>query len=55
MSDKGLYLKFIIEQKTEFGQNIIIKGISKSLGGWEENKFIQLTTGEDPKHYPCYP
>ena len=55
MSDKGLHLKFIIEQKTEFGQNIIIKGISKSLGGWEENKFITLTTGEDPKHYPCYP
>ena len=53
--DKGLQMKFIIEKETVYGENIFIVGRSDSLGHWNTNNSIKLTTQSEKEQYPKYP
>ena len=53
--DKGLQIKFIIEKETVYGENIFIVGRSDSLGHWNTNNSIKLTTQSEKEQYPKYP
>ena len=53
--DKGLQIKFIIEKETVYGENIYIVGKPDSLGHWNTNNSIKLTTQSEKEQYPKYP
>ena len=52
MSDKGLSLQFILNGKTELGQEIYITGAVNELGNWDLCKCPKLNT--TPSSYPLW-
>ena len=52
MSDKGLSLQFILNRKTELGQEIYITGAVNELGNWDLCKCPKLNT--TPSSYPLW-
>ena len=52
MSEKGLFIQFILKTETKLGQNLYISGSTNELGNWDKNKSIKLKTEEGK--YPIW-
>ena len=52
MSEKGLFIQFILKTETQLGQNLYISGSTNELGNWDKNKSIKLKTEEGK--YPIW-